>query len=381
MRSAAVVLLVFCLARSARAQEAPSAPPWKLSGYYLSLFTRSTTIFPAAEPYALDLNRLRLKLDGQPFEAVALDVQYDNEVLLGSYLRTRQFALVKNRVLDTSLDLERTYADTRSVLAQHRVYRATISWSVKEMDLVLGRQRIAWGTGRFWSPVDILNPFDATRLEREERVGVDAVLGERKIGALGKVNAVFAPATARSRTAAAGYVHGNARGTDYSVVLGNFRGDRVVGADFAGRAGGLGIRGEATATRPDSGRRFIRVLLGADYGFPNTLTLSAELYYNGQGATDRARYDLSAFFDGRIRSLGRRYTAIATTHEITPLLEIFAYGILNIDDRSRLLWPGFKYSVSSNVDISGGIQAFAGGTGSEYGRFRDVLHVQLKCFF
>ena len=380
MRSVVVALLASCLASSVPAQEGPSAA-WKFSGYYLSLFTRSTTIFPEAQRYALDLNRLRLKVDGQPFDAVALDVQYDNEVFLGSYLRTRQFAVVKNRVPDTSLDLERIYADTRSVLARHRVYRATISWSVKEMDLVLGRQRIAWGTGRFWSPLDILNPFDATRLEREERLGVDAVLGERRLGALGKVNAVFAPATARSGAAYAGYVHGNVRGTDYSLTVGNFRGERVVGADFAGRAGGLGIRGEATATRPDSGRRFVRVLLGADYGFPNTVTVSGELYYNGQGATDPARYDFPAFFEGRIRSLARRYSAVATTYEITPLLEVFAYGILNIDDGSGLLWPGFEYSVSSNVDISGGIQAFAGGTGSEYGRFRDVLHVQFKCFF
>ncbi|MEW5917937.1 MAG: hypothetical protein AB1762_16155 [Gemmatimonadota bacterium] len=377
-RACAVGLLLLTAFYEAAAQP---TPPVKVSGYLLSLLTRSTTLFPDEERFVLDLNRLRFKLDWKPLDAVTVDVQYDNEVFLGSYLQTRQFALVRDRVPDTTFDLERDYAAGRSVIARHRLYRATVAWSGRELDLVVGRQRIAWGTGRFWSPLDILSPFDAARIEREERLGVDALLAERKLGALGKINAVFAPATQRSRAAAAGYVHGNAGGMDYSFVVGRFRDERVIGGDFAGRAGGLGIRGEATATRPDSGRSFARVLLGADYGFANTLTLSAELYYNGQGARERAYYDFAALFEGRVRSLARRYGAAAATYEITPLFKGFAYGILNVDDGSRLLWPGIEYSLSSNVAVTGGVQWFAGGGDSEYGQVHDLLHIQAKLFF
>ena len=381
MRKALSAVVAFLPFRVAISQDAPTAPTWEVSGYFVSLLTRSTTIVPAGERYTLDLNRLRLELAGRPLEDVRIELQYDNEAFLGSYLRTGQFALTRDRKAVSFFDLERTYVDRRSVVVRHRMYRATASWSGSDIDVTLGRQRIAWGTGRFWSPLDILNPFDATRIEREERAGVDALLVDRKLGPLGRFNGVLAPATERSRAAIAGYVHGNARGTDYSFLVGNFRGERLVGADFSGRLGGVGIRGEATASRPDSGRRFVRALLGADYGFGNTLTVTGELYFNGQGVSEPARYDFPGLLEGRIRSVARRYGATAASYQITPLLKLVGYGILNVDDRSRALWPVLEYSATSNLDLSSGIQFFSGTAGSEYSRFRNVLHFQAKWFF
>ena len=381
MRRALWAVVAFLPFRAVASQDTQTAPTWEVSGYFVSLLTRSTTIVPAGERYTLDLNRLRLELAGRPLEDVRIELQYDNEAFLGSYLSTGQFALTRDRAAVSFFDLERTYVDRRSVVVRHRMYRATAAWSGNDIDVTLGRQRIAWGTGRFWSPLDILNPFDATRLEREERPGVDALLVDRKLGALGKFNAIFAPATDRSRAAVAGYVHGNARGTDYSFLAGNFRGERLVGADFSGRLAGVGIRGEATASRPDTGHRFIRALLGADYGFANTLTVSGELYFNGQGTSERADYDFQGLFEGRVRALARRYGAIAVSFEITPLAKLFAYGILNVDDRSRVFWPGIEYSVATDLDLTGGVQIFSGTAGSEYSRFRNVLHLQAKWFF
>lgn len=38
--------------------------------------------------------------------------------------------------------------------------------------------RIAWGTCRLWKPTDLLDPYNSTPLEFQERVGVDATLFE-----------------------------------------------------------------------------------------------------------------------------------------------------------------------------------------------------------
>ncbi len=42
--------------------------------------------------------------------------------------------------------------------------------------LTAGRQRIGWGTARFWSPMDMFNPISPLQIESEERQGVDAAL-------------------------------------------------------------------------------------------------------------------------------------------------------------------------------------------------------------
>ena len=66
----------------------------RFSGYYKNLLVNSETW--SGEPYALDVNRVRLELKGKLNSALRLDVQYDNEVWLGNYLRTAQFQQQKD---------------------------------------------------------------------------------------------------------------------------------------------------------------------------------------------------------------------------------------------------------------------------------------------
>ena len=363
------------------AQTADVRAPWKLSGSYLNLYSRSRTVVPPAEGFTLDLNRLRLKLEGEPVNRISIELQSDNEVLAGSYLRSVQYELANDRPRTTSFDLDHDYVARGDFVARHRVYRAIVAWSGPTTDVKIGRQRVALGTGQFWSPLDLLNPIDPTRLERDYRSGIDALLVQQNLGALARMDGVYAPATPGRKSAAAGYLHGNFRGSDYSLLAGRFRGDIAVGADFSTSRNGLGIRGEATLTRPEVGSRYARALIGADYVFPNTFSLTAEMYYNGQGTTDRARYDVPAVFAGRLLSLARHYGAIATAYEITPLVKLAAYGVLNADDRSGVLWPRLEYSAAANVDVAVGIQRFLGGPTSEYGRLSNLLHAEVRWFF
>lgn len=373
-------LLMIAPLQSAASQSAGD-PPWRFSGSYLNLYSRSRTLIPPAEDFTLDLNRLRLRLEGQPIDRVSLDVQFDNEVLLGSYLSTRQYALTKDRGPATAIDLDHDYASGDDFVARYRLYRAVATWSGTTTDVRVGRQRVAMGTGQFWSPLDLINPIDPTRLERDYRSGVDAVLFERKLGTLARIVGVYAPPIGGARSIVAVYAHGNARGTDYSVLAGTFRGDNAIGVDFSRGIGGLGLRGEGTMTRPDSGAPYGRALLGVDYGFPNTLNLTAELYYNGQGASGQARYDLAGLFAGRILSLARHYGAVAVSYQITPLVKIAGYGVLNADDRSGVLWPHIQYSAAANLDVAAGIQRFTGGPRSEYGRASNLVHGEVRWFF
>ena len=335
---------------------------------------------PPPEAFALDLNRLRLSLDAKMPLGIDLEVQYDNELLLGDYLRTAQYALTAARVA-TAFDLQRDYAARNGLVARHGLYRAAVSWSGARTDVKVGLQRIPLGTGFFWSPMDLLNPIDPTRLEREYRIGADAVLVEQKLGALGRVSGIYAPATSRTRAAAAAYLHGNLRGTDYSALVGTFYGDAALGADFSTSRGGLGLRGEGTATRAAAGRRYARVLLGADYGFANSLKLTGEAYYNGRGTGDPARYDLAGVLAGRVVSAARWYGAVAATYDVTALVKVGAYGVVNADDGSTVLWPRLEWSARSDLDLVAGVQRFGGSARSEYGRLSNLLHAEARWFF
>lgn len=353
----------------------------KFSGYYKSLLVNSETVAPPGQRYPLDLNRLRLELKGRVSENAALDLQYDNEVLFGNYLHTAQFAAQKDQRPDQLWNLDRNYGEGGSWYGRHRLYRGNVTLSSGDTDLRLGRQRIAWGTGRFWSPVDLLNPLNPIALEREERLGVDAVLAEHKLNPLSRISAVYAPRHESGDSSAAVNWHANAEGVDYSLIGGRFRRERVIGGDIATQLGGAGIRAELTHSERDVGPAFQRAVLAMDYAFPSTLTLSGELYYNGAGTTNTAAYDFASLFAGRIQNVGRRYFGAYAGYEITPIVKWTNYLVLNLADRSRFYSPGLTFSLRTNVDFTIGTQFFGGRAGTEYDRFRDLYYAQLQWFF
>jgi hypothetical protein len=353
--------------------------PLQLSGSLKSVFLRSRA--STGEGYALSLNRLRVEAKGDLAPGLALDLQYDNEVLLGSYLDTADFRALKDRASPQYWRAEANYVERGDVYGRHRLYRAAVTLTRDNVDLKLGRQRIAWGTGRFWSPLDILNPVNPLALEREERVGVDAALLEAKLGPLSRASLVYAPTPDRGSPSRAMQWHGNAAGVDASLVVGRLLDLDIVGMDVAGQIGAAGIRGEAARLRPRGGSGFNRLMAGVDYGFPNGLTLSAELYYNGAGSRDPAGYDFAGQGSGRLASLATRYAGLYASYEITPLLKWMTYVVVNGDDRSRAIDSRLVRSIAPNLDLALGVQCFSGATGSEFASLSNALHVQLQWFF
>lgn len=367
--------LALCSAGAAPAEESAL----QFSGYYKNLLIESRTL--TQQPFNLDLNRLRLALKGHVTNTVSVDLQYDNEVLVGSYLRTLQFQQQKDLPPPQFWNLDANWRETPDFYGRQRLYRGSLNVSAGDTDLRIGRQRIAWGTGRFWSPLDLLNPVDPVTIEREERLGTDALLIERKFGPLSRASFVYAPGRSSASDARAVRWHGNARGVDYSLLLADVAATRITGTDLAGALGQAGWRAELARFSPRTGAAYTRALAGIDYAFANSLTVTAEAYYNGAGATNTASCDFASLGAGRIQPLGRRYAAAHAGYDITPLVKSELDVVVNLADRSRYIGVSVAYSATANVELRAGIQRFSGGAGTEFQRVPNTVYLQLQHFF
>jgi hypothetical protein len=367
-------------AAAAQAPPEPGGAGVSFSGHYRNFAARSTTALGSAEPFFVDANRLRLEWKGQWRPEVGIEVQYDNEVLLGDYVGTRQFALENARPRRTYWDLEGVYATGEKLQARHRLRRANVTLSHGATDFRVGRQRIAWGTGRFWSPLDLLNPVPPTALEPGEREGADALLMEHKRSAVSRISAVYAPVHGRRDHLLAQW-HDNRAGIDYSLTAGRVPDGTLVGVDLAGQIGGAGVRAEWTVTRQRAGGTPQRLLLGWDYAFANTLTVTAEFFYDASGRSDPRQYDLRALMAGQRQTVSRRYLGLYASYELTPLLKTQNWLALNLDDRSWYLSPRLVYSAAENLEFSAGAQWFGGSVASEFGRRRHLYFLSLQRFF
>lgn len=378
-RRAALALSWVAASAWAQAQQ-PAADGIVFSGHYKNMVIRSTTSLAGDERYTLDASRLRLEWKGQLRPALGVELQYDNEVLVGDYLGTRQFQLESRLPRRTYWDLESVYGRGSEVLGRHRIRRAALTLFRGATDIRVGRQRVAWGTGRFWSPLDLLNPVSPTALEPGEREGVDALVLEHKRSAVSRMSLVYAPFR-KGRDHALAQWHANATGMDYSVTGGQVHDGRMLGIDLAGQVGGAGVRAEWTVTRQDAGATPQRLLLGGDYAFASTLTLGAELYFDGSGAGDPGNYDLAGLLAGRRQNVGRRYAGLYSRYELTPLLKWENWLARNLGDQSWYVSPRLTYSLRQNLDLAGGAQLYGGPRGSEFAVRKNLWFGYAQWFF
>ncbi len=154
-----------------------------------------------------------------------------------------------------------------------------------------------------------------------------------------------------------------------------------MGGDFAGYIGGAGFRGEWAQVWPQKGQNYFRAILNVDYNFPHDYYALVEFYFNGQGSSDRKKYNLMALLSGETFSLARHYLAALVSKNLTPLLKWEGYAIVNLDDRSRLLGPALTYSLANNLELQLSGYFFNGAAGSELGGLGNAYFVILQYYF
>lgn len=79
-------------------------------------------------------------------------------------------------------------AGTESFAVFQNLDRLVLSIATESTDIYIGRQAVAWGSARVINPTDIIAPFALQELDKEERVGVDAVRVRIPWGFMGEVD-------------------------------------------------------------------------------------------------------------------------------------------------------------------------------------------------
>lgn len=368
----------------ARAQElggGEAAAALALSGYNKTLLVSSRTLGDQDRTYWLGLNRTRVKLDLRSGDWLRARVEDDAEVRFGDYLRTPQFATERAAPRSQYWNGASVWADGRDLQLGNRVYRAYARISIGDNDTTLGRQRIALGTGRLWSTLDMLNPVNPLQIERDEYVGVDALQSEQKLDASSRLVAVYAPDPARRQSRWIAQYRTHRSSADLGFTAGRYWGDRLVGVDLATQAGAAGLRAELTWTHPSAGGRYAKALLGLDYAFANTFSVSLEAYHSGQARGERLRQFAADPLRAGVEPYGGSYLGANLGYEFTPLLKGMLLLLGNLGDGSRLYSPALTYSLGNDLVVGAGVQAFSGGNNTDYGRGKNLFYAQTTIFF
>lgn len=267
---------------------------------------------------------------------------------------------------------------------QFYVDRLYLKFPISRADVILGKQRIAWGSGIIHRPTDTFNRPNPLSLSGRKE-GVNALVARLYVGNLSALDFVIAPADIFKRIDgkvnlerlkygkfASRFTFNKFRADmAFSYQYDGSEEDHILGLDIKGDLG-LGYHLETVfiynrdTFDSDDMERYWQSILGLDYSFSGKWILLGEYLYNGPGR-DR-KTDLSASEFTLVEEFQYRhymYSQISYLHDIFLRANIFL--LWDMVDGSFIISPGMRYSLFQNTDLDLYTQVFFGDETDEYG--------------
>jgi hypothetical protein len=375
------------------------------------------------------LTRLRLRFDlrlNEHWSAVAV---YDNEVRAGR-LSTLESALGEGIGADSFLHAEHdTHVGDADHVSWHELlYRGFLFFESEHFEVALGRQRIAWGVGRLWNPIDRFNAVPPLALQPDQSRGVDAIDARWLIDGFTFIEAVFAPRRDAEDSSYALRLHGVARNVDYSLVAGVFEEAWTAGFDLAGNVGGAAARLEVAyanperdvwpvgAARPRELGDFWQVVGSIDYLFDigNGVYALVEHLFNGNAlgfgsgragpllpffeSTTKPPADLppgvfppgavfvtatsaDRFGGSRVVTRSRHLTGAQLGYDVAQEVRVDLLAIYDWSGNSAIFFPTLAYDALDWLELTLGAQLPVGPRRSEYGDAENLAYLIAEVHF
>lgn len=341
----------------------------------------------ASEAYLYDYNRLRYTSDIYSGD-FSTKVIIDNETLIGNkYLNSSLGKLASVYTADVPFDITTKIND--NPYDRLKLYRAFVQYEGDKHAFTIGLQRVAFGVGRIWTPVDMFNPLQSISLESGERAPVFAARYGYALGDTSTLTAVLSE-QADKNIKGAFRLKFNTGFADLAAVYVKEKNRELIGYEAAGALYNTGfeLRSEGGSyTDTTTNTTFTKLIVGTDYSFENSLTLIAEYLYN-ENQTGYAYNPLiqsysvtpDAFSDV-INQKDRHYLAVMASYQFSTLLSGFLLAMNNLVDGSLITISSLNYSLSDESNLILGGFVSAGASNSEFTATPNLIYLNYSITF
>jgi len=368
------------------------------------------------------LTRLRVQLDVDVHEGVSAVVIYDNEASYGVF-DTFEGQLGDNLGTDSFLGAEATLESGEHYTWRHELYRGYLKFENERFEVSIGRQRVAWGVGRLWTPIDRFSAVPPLSLQPDVTSGIDGIDARFNIDGFSYLQVVYAPGGSKREARYAGRLHGVLWDADLSLMGGVFEKAPTVGADFARNLGDAAVRFEVVYTdpkhkvfeigsaKPKAPDDFWQVVASFDINLEigTGVYVLSEYLYNGNAlgfgkgkagvllplfeATNEAPApglgdgpfvtgaSGDAFGSSRVITLATHQLGFQLGYDLTPELRGDFVTIVDMNRGSATFFPNLAYSPLDSLEISLGVQLFTGPRRSQYGASEPLVFLLTDWFF
>lgn len=247
------------------------------------------------------------------------------------------------RFADLPADLQVDYGQTLD--------RLNLRWYSPFGDFVVGRQAISFGQARVFSPIDVVQPADVTRLDNSYRAGVDAI---RATWLLGAVSELEGGAVLGEDKLYFARLKAFLLSTDWELIGLQINEDqRIVSLGTTAAVGQIGVWQE-TAWLDSDDSQGLRATIGADTTLFDDLYLFSELHYNELGQAENYLAGLTQSFYqlGAVQPWAQWYLSVQGNYPVNVLTQLALGSTVNLNDGSALVNGSLSYNASQLMTVS-----------------------------
>jgi hypothetical protein len=339
----------------------------------------------------INFNRLRLRSDytnDSYFGTLILDhINYLGKKFTNEEsLKTLNYAQA-----DTVLEIQTGFNTHEYGTHFSKINRLYAGFEDDKNRIVVGLQNITMGVGRIWNPSNLFNPRNAFSLEPNEIYPVLAVNYNRHLSDTAKLMLVSSQKNDKSYKYAS-QLKGFYDGFDIGVNLISSDTTHMFASEFEGHLGetGVEVRAELVYLESDlltlssqiESTQLYQGIIGADYGFVNGFTLTAELLMNSHSfdAYTISNNSSSEIIQNMYQS--HFYTALSGMYAFDLVLSGSIVYIESFADKnSRFISPTLNYALNDYNSFNFGAFLQFGADGSEYAMAENSYFIQYQLSF
>ena len=332
-------------------------------------YTISKTPLPGEERTLYNYNRLRFTdkmKEGNWFVNVIADIDnYYGEEYIDSF----EYQYLRSIKADTPFDIETNAKNYGNGEVFGRLHRFSVGYEDEKHRALFGLQKITMGVGRIWTPTDLFNPRNPLALEPDQIYGNYAFSYTYALGGLSEIMGVVAKRHDDSYKYA-GRIKTNVTIGDIALDL--YSGDdaEMIAYEIEGNLFDTGIEWRSEGGYYNDkllDKEFYQMILGADYGFVNGLTVVGEWLHSSKTySADEILLNQNSSLSNN-RHLSSDYLGASAYYDFTLLVNGALSMIYSIDDQSSFISPIVEYSLSDDASIALGAMLYTGGDESEFG--------------
>ncbi len=365
---------------------------WELNGYITNM---QSVLFDSINKnwYTDNLTHNRLNFYYYPTERITTTVQVRNRFMFGDMIEQKLIVKEDYDEYDGVTDLSWNIADGPSYLFNTTIDRLWFQYTLNNLELKIGRQRINWGQSFVWNPNDIFNTYSFFDFDYPERPGSDAIRLQYYPSYTSKIEAAV-KVNKEDEITAAGLFRFSKWSYDIQVLSGILNSeDLVIGTGWIGNINDVSFSGEISYLHPyknlsdTSGLFFTSINLY--YMFSNSLMIQFEGLYN-QYAKEHQPENFLEYYssDLSVKKLSMsEFTVFGQlTYPFNPLINTSVSTMYYFDIKGFVLFPSFDFSLSDHASFSIVAQTFSGEfrnpvTGKEERTWFNLGFLRLKYSF